>query len=162
MRVLAFALALLFAAPASANTITIKGFWPGGVISTFVQFWETVADSGDDVAIDGACASACTFLLSYVPENRICVTGRASLGFHQTTSDNVPNPEMTSVYVRLFYPDWVMAFIKSHGGLKDDPIWMAPEDIVPHLRVCPGASVVPQDGFLAPPQPQLLGAQPRG
>ena len=152
----------LFVSPANANTITIKGFWPGGVISEFMQFWEAVGSSGDDVAVDGACASACTFLLAYVPEDRICITGRASFGFHEVSSGDNVDPVMTPVYSRMFYPPWVMDYIKAHGGLQEDPLWMPPEDMLGHLHVCPGATVVPQDGLLAPAAPEPSGAQQPG
>ncbi len=152
----------LFVSPANANTITIKGFWPGGVISEFMQFWEAVGASGDDVAVDGACASACTFLLAYVPEDRICITGRASFGFHEVSSGDSVDPVMTPVYSRMFYPPWVMGYIKAHGGLQEDPLWMPPEDMLGHLHVCPGATVVPQDGLLAPAAPEPSGAQQPG
>ena len=33
------------------------------------------------------CNSACTLVFSIVPMNKICVTPRASLGFHQTYYD---------------------------------------------------------------------------
>ena len=35
---------------------------------------------------DGPCLSACTLVLSMVPNNRICVTPRAILGFHAARS----------------------------------------------------------------------------
>ncbi len=36
--------------------------------------------------IDGPCLSACTLVLMTVPEERICVTRRAVLGFHAARS----------------------------------------------------------------------------
>jgi len=38
--------------------------------------------SGESVVIDGLCASACTIVLGAVPHDKICVTTRATLGFH--------------------------------------------------------------------------------
>ncbi len=40
-------------------------------------------DRKERVIIDGICNSACTLVLGIVPLNRICVTPRASLGFHR-------------------------------------------------------------------------------
>jgi len=40
------------------------------------------AENGEQVMIDGTCASACTMLLGVIPRNRICVTPRAVLAFH--------------------------------------------------------------------------------
>ena len=39
-------------------------------------------NSGERVAIDGPCLSACTMVLGVIPRDRICVTTRARLGFH--------------------------------------------------------------------------------
>ncbi len=36
--------------------------------------------------IDGPCLSACTLVLMTIPEERICVTRRAVLGFHAARS----------------------------------------------------------------------------
>ena len=44
------------------------------------------APSGERVVIDGPCLSACTLVLSMVPDDRICVTRRAVLGFHAARS----------------------------------------------------------------------------
>ena len=44
------------------------------------------AQSGERVVIDGPCLSACTLVLMTIPEERICVTRRAVLGFHAARS----------------------------------------------------------------------------
>ncbi|MBN9002295.1 MAG: hypothetical protein J0H75_09610, partial [Rhizobiales bacterium] len=54
----------------------------GGRIGTYVDKYESLRSSGEQVVIDGLCASACTIILGAVPSSRICVTSRAALGFH--------------------------------------------------------------------------------
>jgi hypothetical protein len=59
---------------------------PGGVVGPFIDLFERVRSSGERVVIDGPCLSACTLVLSMVPDDRICVTRRAVLGFHAARS----------------------------------------------------------------------------
>ena len=54
----------------------------GGRIGSYLTRYEALRKSGQHVAIDGTCASACTLLLGVIPHNRICVTPRAVLAFH--------------------------------------------------------------------------------
>lgn len=71
--------------------------------------------------IDGPCLSACTLVLSMVPNNRICVTRRAVLGFHAARSVDArgrmyAEPE-ASEYVLEAYPAAVRGWISRRGGL---------------------------------------------
>src|SRR3981081_550232 len=59
---------------------------PGGQVGPFLDLFERVRASGERVVIDGPCLSACTLVLSVVPDDRICVTRRAILGFHAARS----------------------------------------------------------------------------
>src|SRR5436190_18734251 len=68
----------------------------GGPLGRYLRMFATMRDSGKRVIIDGNCFSACT-LVTIIPKERICITGRAVLGFHagwvedktekQTTND---------------------------------------------------------------------------
>jgi len=55
---------------------------PGGRIGNYVARYERLRATGDAIAIDGYCASACTLVLGIVPRDKICVTSRAELLFH--------------------------------------------------------------------------------
>jgi hypothetical protein len=71
--------------------------------------------------IDGPCLSACTLVLSIVPDNRICVTRRAVLGFHAARSIDrrgqlYAEPE-ASREVLAAYPAPVRGWISRRGGL---------------------------------------------
>src|ERR1700704_667680 len=59
---------------------------PGGQMGAFLDLFERVRASGERVVIDGPCLSACTLVLSMVPNDRICVTRKAILGFHAARS----------------------------------------------------------------------------
>ena len=94
---------------------------PGGEVGPFLYLFEKVRASGERVVIDGPCLSACTLVLSVVPESRICVTRRAVLGFHAARSIDrrgrlYAEPEASKL-VLAAYPDPVRAWIARRGGL---------------------------------------------
>ena len=94
---------------------------PGGQVGPFLDLFEQVRASGERVVIDGPCMSACTLVLSIVPDNRICVTRRAVLGFHAARSIDqrgrlYAEPE-ASREVLAAYPAPVRGWILRHGGL---------------------------------------------
>jgi hypothetical protein len=73
------------------------------------------------VVIDGPCLSACTLVLSMVPNNRICVTRRAILGFHAARSIDArghlyAEPEASELVLEA-YPSPVRGWILRRGGL---------------------------------------------
>lgn len=137
MRKLLFALFILFSTPAFA-TVTISTPDPGGSVGTYMEYWKRVADSGQNVVIDAPCMSACTFFLGYVPLDRVCVTPRASLGVHQISRGDIPDPVMSASFYRWLYPEWVQQWIKDHGGLQEEVIFMYPEDLKDHIKLCEG------------------------
>jgi hypothetical protein len=94
---------------------------PGGEVGPFLNLFEKVRASGERVVIDGPCLSACTLVLSVVPEDRICVTRRAVLGFHAARSIDqrgrfYAEPEASEVVLQA-YPGPVRAWIQRQGGL---------------------------------------------
>jgi hypothetical protein len=94
---------------------------PGGQVGPFLELFERVRDSGERVVIDGPCLSACTLVLSMVPNNRICVTRRAVLGFHAARSVDTrgrmyAEPEASELVLEA-YPSAVRGWISRRGGL---------------------------------------------
>ena len=85
---LAFVIAMIAVAPpAISRTVAAPATErilddSGGRIGSYLTRYEAFRKSGQHVAIDGTCASACTLLLGVIPHNRICVTPRAVLAFH--------------------------------------------------------------------------------
>ena len=140
MKALAVLLFLL-ATPAYAEepTIVISGIDPGGSLITYTAFWQRIADAGDSIKIDGVCISACTLFLGYVPTDRVCVTERASLGFHQASENDQPDIRLTQATVRWLYPRWVQDWIMQNDGLESNPKYMYPEDMKGHIKLCPGS-----------------------
>ena len=97
----------------------------GGQIGTYVAKYQALRASGENVVIDGTCASACTMILGLVPRNRICVTARASLAFHSAW-DPMPNGhEASAAGNRILwanYPPYIRKWIIRHGGLRSQMI----------------------------------------
>jgi hypothetical protein len=106
-------------APARAEVRILAS--PGGQVGPFLDLFESVRDSGERVVIDGPCLSACTLVLSMVPNDRICVTRRAVLGFHAARSVDrrgrmYAEPEASELVMEA-YPAMVRGWIRRHGGL---------------------------------------------
>jgi hypothetical protein len=117
--VLALGLFLATLVPAAAEIRILSS--PGGEVGEYLRLFAAVRATGERVAIDGPCLSACTLLLSTIPNNRICVTPRAVLGFHAAREVDAYGrvyaaPDATQVVVAT-YPPAVRAWIRRHGGL---------------------------------------------
>jgi hypothetical protein len=93
----------------------------GGQVGPFLDMFEEVRQSGEPVIIDDPCLSACTPVLSIVPNDRICVTRRAVLGFHTARSiDRRGHPHAepeASQEVLHTYPAPVQDWINRRGSL---------------------------------------------
>ena len=127
MRITPLSLLLLFVAaatPARAELHITRDL--GGYVEEYKAKYKRVREKGERVIIDGICNSACTLVLGIVPMNKICVTPRASLGFHQAYYDKaftfgikVTSAEGTSDLM-AYYPDKVKDWIRRNGGLTTD------------------------------------------
>jgi hypothetical protein len=131
---LIFLVALLGAAglmPVHAE-IRILGS-PGGQVGPFLDLFERVRASGETVVIDGPCLSACTLVLSVVPNDRICVTRRAVLGFHAARSIDrrgrlYAEPEASEAVLDA-YPGPVRDWIRRRGGLTSRLLLLRGRDL---------------------------------
>jgi hypothetical protein len=98
----------------------------GGVVDEYKARYASIRDRRERVVIDGICNSACTLVLGIVPLNRICVTPRASLGFHMAYYDKSTTfgVKVTSYAgtadLMSYYPETVRDWISRHGGLTAD------------------------------------------
>jgi hypothetical protein len=98
----------------------------GGLVDEYKAKYALIRDNGERVIIDGICNSACTLVLGIVPLNRICVTPRASLGFHMAYYDKATTfgVKVTSFAgtadLMSYYPETVKEWISRHGGLTPD------------------------------------------
>jgi len=121
MRIVCLVIALLWCGTAQAELRIARDF--GGFVEEYKTKYTKVRDRKERVIIDGICNSACTLVLGIVPLNRICVTPRASLGFHQAYYDKrwTAGLRVTSVAgtdeLMSYYPSPVKAWIAKKGGL---------------------------------------------
>ena len=112
------------AAPARADLRITRDH--GGYVTEYKAKYERVAARGERVIIDGICNSACTMVFGIVPMNRVCVTPRASLGFHSAYYDKsftfgikVTSLEGTSDLMS-YYPRPIKDWISRNGGLTTE------------------------------------------
>lgn len=121
MRFVALLLVLLLPVSARADVRITRDF--GGHVDQYKKRYAEIRDRGERVIIDGICNSACTLVLGIVPLNKICVTPRASMGFHQAYYDRRYTAGM---YVQSYagtdelmsyYPATLKEWIAEKGGL---------------------------------------------
>ena len=117
-------LSLLAATPARADLHITRDH--GGYVEEYKEKYKRIRDRHERVIIDGICNSACTLVFGIVPMNKICVTPRASLGFHQAYYDKaftfgikVTSAEGTSDLMS-YYPGTVKDWIRRNGGLTTE------------------------------------------
>jgi hypothetical protein len=106
---------------------------PGGQVGPFLDLFDRVRASGEQVVIDGPCLSACTLVLSVVPSDRICVTRRAVLGFHAARSIDqrgrlYAEPEASEAVLET-YPAAVRDWIRRRGGLSSRLLLLRGRDL---------------------------------
>ncbi len=112
----------------------------GGRIGAYVDQYSQVKNSGERVVIDGACLSACTLVLGIVPRNKICVTRRATLGFHAAW---MPGPNGKPVRSEVgtqalldIYPQHVKQWISSRGGLSAKMMFLRGRELMSMYPEC--------------------------
>ena len=122
--VFAAVFSLIALAPAHAEVRIMSS--AGGEVREYLEIFTRLRHSGERIVIDGPCLSACTLVLSTIPQNRICVTRRAVLGFHAARwIDQEGRTYAAADETRALaatYPEGVQAWIKRRGGLKRKPI----------------------------------------
>ena len=122
-----------------AATVRIERDY-GGRIGNYIQWFERLRQSGQQVIIDGDCLSACTLVLGIIPDDRLCVTPRARFGFHLAwkpglLGTRVDNRAGTR---RLweFYPNKIRRWILAQGGLSDGLIYLSGRRLRALYPVC--------------------------
>ena len=112
----------------------------GGRIGAYVDQYSAVRNSGERVVIDGACLSACTLVLGIVPRSKICVTRRATLGFHAAWMPG-PNgkPVPSNVGTQALwdmYPTHVRQWIEARGGLTQKMMFLRGRELMSMYPEC--------------------------
>src|SRR5437660_954577 len=94
----------------------------GGRIEDYISRFSALRQSGERVIVDGACLSACTMVLGVIPRDRICITRRATFGFHAawmpTSSGYTVGSPLGDRVLWASYPPAVRNWISRHGGLS--------------------------------------------
>jgi hypothetical protein len=98
--------------PAPTVTIVEDG---GGLIDQYEAKAAELYFAGSRVRIDGLCASACTFVLK-LPRDRVCVTPRAKLWFHQGWREGRRSERATRQMWNA-YPTNLQHELRRRGGL---------------------------------------------
>jgi hypothetical protein len=112
----------------------------GGRIGNYVMKYQRLASAGESVIIDGLCASACTIVLSELAPDKICVTSRATLGFHAAwnygpNGRTFTDPEATLMLYSA-YPTPVRRWIARQGGLKPHIMFLSGKSLRAMYRSC--------------------------
>ena len=87
----------------------------GGRLIDYYERYQALVDAGATFRIDGRCLSACTLVLAWA--DRVCVTERAALGFHQVRDGSGQPSQSISDGLISRYPAPVREYISAHGGL---------------------------------------------
>jgi hypothetical protein len=119
----------LATASANASTVVVSED-TGGLVSLYQMRWADLAAKNVKVQISGTCASACTVLLGYIPNQNICVTQNGALGFHWATVGFV------TAELWQLYPQDIRDWITKHGGLTQRVIWLQAPEIFRYFRKC--------------------------
>ena len=142
MRVRAFFFGLmLLAAGTTAGTATVRiNGDRGGRIGTYIETFAMLRNSGEGVVIDGPCLSACTLILGMLPNNQVCVTPRAQLGFHAAWQpDRNGRPVFSVMGTRVLmdvYPPKVRNWIRRKGGLSRHMIYLRGRELTGFYPRC--------------------------
>lgn len=123
------ALALSVCVTSTAQAQVLISGDRGGRIGTYVDKYHGLRMSGQNVIIDGLCASACTMVLGAIPSNRIFFTPRAVLGFHAAWDFGprgraVTNRDATNMLYSM-YPPTVRRWIAARGGLTSKMLFLS-------------------------------------
>ena len=138
--ILAGALASALTTCAASADVRIT-YDPGGEVSSYVQKFQQMRETGERIVIDGPCLSACTLLTGIVPRDHVCVTARAVLGFHaasyydDASRSLVPTRAGSRVVMRL-YPTEIRSWINRHGGLRPQLITLSGRELTALYRTC--------------------------
>ena len=111
----------LFLWAASANALVVIKADGGGIIRSYLQYYQTIRAAGDEIRLDGKCYSACTIFTGVIPAWRVCFTDNAELGFHSAayTIDRSYAKEATEEIFDA-YPDRLKKMLKDRGWVGEE------------------------------------------
>lgn len=97
----------------------------GGPMVYYMSRYAAMEQRHIKLGIDGECDSSCTLFFGYLPEEAICVTPNAKLGFHRAST-----PEGTTVMLSK-YPDPILMWLLDAPMTED--IKYLPQEIIEAL-----------------------------
>jgi len=135
------ALLLGFGGPALADYRITRDH--GGDLKQYEAKYLLLRDKGERVVIDGICNSACTLVLGILPPGKVCVTPRASLGFHEAYFDlhlpfgiKIASSSGTDELM-AHYPQPVKDWIARNGGLTPQMKHVTGTELLTLVDPCP-------------------------
>jgi hypothetical protein len=112
----------------------------GGRIGTYIEAFAMLRNTGEMVVIDGPCLSACTLILGILPNDQVCVTPRARLGFHAAwRPDRNGRPTSSGMGTQVLmevYPPKVRNWIRRKGGLSRKMIYLTGRELAAFYPRC--------------------------
>src|SRR5262245_56422098 len=112
----------------------------GGRIGAYVDKYQGLSSSGETVVIDGLCASACTIFLGAVSHDKLCVTSRATLGFHAAwyfgANGRTFTDRQATMTLYSMYPMRVRRWIAARGGLTPQMIFLRGKTLQAMYKPC--------------------------
>ena len=137
--VLAAMLLMMMSVASASATVRIYDD-RGGQIGSYLAKYQALRASGEQVVIDGTCASACTIVLGLIARNRICVTPRAILKFHTAWDLTPTGNRVVSIsgnrILWSYYPNDVRKWISRHGGLVSRIIHLSGPELAAMYPTC--------------------------
>jgi hypothetical protein len=123
------------ARPRLPPPITLAGD-NGGWLQDYYERFRSQVAKGATFRIDGRCASACTLVLAYW--DRVCVTKRAVLGFHEARNRDGTRNQRVTDNMMAAYPVPVRDYISAHGGLPapTNMMWVSGAALRGLLKPC--------------------------
>lgn len=101
---------------------------PGGELTAFKAAAREIRRTGRRVVIDGPCYSACA-ILADMARSRVCVTSRASFGFHKGYVLAVPADGSAMYLVSRFNPSHsrdISRWVAKRGGFPSNGFRVMP------------------------------------
>lgn len=111
----------LFLWAASANALVVIREDGGGIIRSYLQYYQIIRASGDEIRLEGKCYSACTIFTGVIPSNRVCFTDEAELGFH-SASYAIDRSYARNATLEIYegYPPRLKQMLKDRGWVGDE------------------------------------------
>ena len=130
---LAATVVMLVALISSASAAIRIAYDPGGLITDYVIKYRQIQDSGEQVAVDGPCYSACTLMLGILPPEQICLTANAQFGFHAAArldpNGNFVIDQRATTWMWYLYPMPIRARLARMGKLSGQMVYLGPDTL---------------------------------